>query len=187
MKKLIIFIGAFFVSYINTDAFGAKIAEWQDTRRYISKEEWATPTYNNFVHLITTTLEQRVFDCTAQYVAPNIIVSAGHCVKQNAEYTIDRFDREGIPVKLLDYEYVMNGNVRKDWALFLVENPEFYKEDVFDVKIAKYDTEDILVRNAGWGSTKILDKKDLDRMRQDAAKYTNFREVLDNNYIFVLY
>jgi len=186
MKKLVFFISAFFVLYTNTDAFCApEIAQWKDTRRYIKPEEWSKSPYNKFVLLETITLDQRIFDCTAQYVAPNLILSAGHCVIEGASYRITGYNKKNVPVKLLDY--ICNGNcepatMTKDWALFLIENPQYYQDDDFNVSIVDYGKQNIEVMNAGWGNTRILTPEDLDKIRKDAATYGNFRDVWESNY-----
>jgi len=183
-KRFFIFVGIVYGVLFNMPVF-AKIATWQDTRRYVTNDEWASPKFNNFVHLTAWLQNNYVGNCTAQYVAPNIILSAGHCVHKKAvKYTIDRADKRDIPVDLLGYQLQEGsyGALTLDWALFLIKDSKYYKQDVFSVNVPNYDKDNIPVMNAGWGSTRILTAKDLQDIRADAAKYSNFSEAWDQGY-----
>ena len=61
-----------------------------DTREYV---DWSQPPYNVFVHL-----SAGGHACTAQYVAKNLIVSAGHCTEDRPnKYEAYNYKKQTFP------------------------------------------------------------------------------------------
>ena len=165
-----------------------------DNRYYVTDEMWATEPYKKFVHLISYIVgTDYVNTCTAQYVAPNLILSAGHCVikndkddnvivykarnyksesntgKTNTEFVQQSFFR----VKLLHYEFASVGS--NDWALFLVENPEFYSDSYFNIEVPDETQNFVPVLNVGYGTLRIMKDEEIEKIKkfikQINAKY----------------
>lgn len=145
-----------------------------DERFYIEPYMWEQHPYRNFVLLRQCVLElenqkyfksQKCFSmCSAQYIAPNLILSAAHCVKPYANaYVAENYKGQKEYLKLLDKgQYTEKGGIG-DWAIFLVEHEYFYSDDFFNVKKASSRTK---VLNAGWGTTRILSEQELKTIRE---------------------
>ena len=82
-----------------------------DNRYYVTDEMWAQPPYNSFVRLSAITKRDPdgsywAYGCTAQYVAKNLIVSAGHCTEDKPlEYEVTNYKKQIFPVRLLYTPY----------------------------------------------------------------------------------
>ena len=62
-----------------------------DSRYYVTDEMWAKEPYKNYVlleHVVVglTDEPQRLGVCSAQYISPNLILSAGHCIVSMDEF-----------------------------------------------------------------------------------------------------
>lgn len=76
-----------------------------DNRYYVTNDMWEQSPYNKFVHLKayfynmppenTNASLIGVGNCTGQYVSPNLILSAGHCKKDN----------DYVTYRVLNYKY----------------------------------------------------------------------------------
>ena len=140
-----------------------------DNRYYVTDDMWAKPPYNSFVELAVITKRspdgtEWFYSCTAQYVAKNLIVSAGHCTEDKPiEYEITNYKKQTFPVRLLHTPYGGGIGELGDWAIFLVEDPQYYGDAFFDPVTPTQTTK---VINAGYGYVRVLTNKDISAIRQ---------------------
>ena len=135
--------------------------------------------------------------CTAEYIAPNIILTAQHCVVDNnndivAGRKIKYLDCKGNTVwaSIKSYgdnaiykgEYNKWGNhsVPVDWALLSVDDPKFYSSAMFGLKDVT-GQHDITVDNAGWGAMPILSDKQIQELRQSFTEFVAESRYADFN------
>ena len=139
-----------------------------DNRYYVTDSMWATEPYKKFVHLITyEKIENKYSEngsCTAQYISPNLILSVGHCVEVDGAYVFQNYKNEKFPAMLVETPYDGKKLLGiDDWAVFLVTDPAYYSDTYFTPVVPTQNTN---VINAGWGWVKILNKEQLDKIRQ---------------------
>ncbi len=174
-----------------------------DNRYYVSNEMWATEPYNKYVFLeigfeytykrwerinetdkdlteITEDIFVPIGKCTAQFVAQNLLLSAGHCIftKKNLNdilkqypyenarvaYRGMNYNKEKFDVKLVDTEYTGKAfDTLGDWAVWLVTDSKYYSDTYFDIHVP---TKTVDVINAGWGSLRIFSDAELDAVRR---------------------
>ena len=135
-----------------------------DKREYVN---WAEHPYNKYVDMNG--------HCTAQYVGPDLILTAAHCLNYDEKgnviagqylfinYMGHHFDAEYIGHGQYNpYAYTSN---ERDWALLRIVEAENYTDEWFDIEIP---TEGgvLTVDNIGWGALKILDSTELARLRK---------------------
>jgi len=135
-----------------------------DNRYYVTDEMWATEPYKKFVKL-TTIGESWDAWCSAQYVSPNLILSAGHCTDPEAlRYKVENYKYQNFDVKLIKTYYANHRSIDSvgDWAVWLVTDPEYYSDAYFDILEPVQSAE---VINAGWGWARIIDDKELPLIR----------------------
>lgn len=156
-----------------------------DPREYV---EWGngvcTPPYDRLLYM------ER--GCTAEYIAPNIILTAQHCVvDNNNDIGInERFtflDCKGnrflASVKSYGDNNIYKGSYNRwgehsvpvDWVLLSVDSEQFYSNAIFDLK-DMVGQHDIRVNNAGWGAMPILSDQQIRDLRSsfnDFASETN--------------
>ena len=126
-----------------------------DNRYYVTDEMWAQEPYKKFVLFEMGFKSLGKFypleNCTAQYVAPNLILTARHCIR-TLSYAIHKatnYKKERFNLQLIEYGDKAMG----DWALLLVKNKKYYSDAFFDIATINKQT-DLL--NAGWGWLRIL-------------------------------
>ena len=137
-----------------------------DNREYVN---WNSEPYNKFVRFTNATSS-----CTAQYVAPNIILTAAHCFNSNTNY-ITRSDDKEFELELLRDGWANLTNRTKcsnsnDWAVFLIKDPDGYK-DYFKFDAIKQPHIDTNVISAGFGGLRILLKDEI----------TNINKAINDN------
>ena len=159
-----------------------------DKRYYVTDEMWATNPYNKFVYLQPGMYHMGFFlptgRCSAQYVAPNLILSAGHCAKdpkaKAVNYKKEKFD--------LDLVYSMHSGTEafgeKDWSVWLVKDPKYYSDTYFEPTKISQSTNFI---NAGWGWVRILTDDEINTILDvlhsevgDAANVMNIEQIWNN-------
>ena len=154
-----------------------------DNRFYVDGSLWATEPYKNFVRLETIMINfdsngmisaERKSDCSAQYISKNLILSAGHCVSNTNLYdavafVVINYKGDRIMVSLLESKYAGTDN-GDDWAIFLVDDSQYYSDSFFDVKVPSANTN---VINAGWGAVRILSNAELEKIRQLSQEIKN--------------
>lgn len=147
MKRILVFLSLIFLPNISVALVGSI-----DHREYV---DWSSPEYNKIVHFNTGR-----GTCTAEYIYPDIILTARHCITKvdkydneeqlNKQYTITLHDGRKTQVTLEKYGY---DYYTDDWALLRVKDPSFYREDYYDVPDKTVLT---TVQNAGFGFMRIL-------------------------------
>lgn len=146
-----------------------------DGRYEVTNSMWAQEPYKKFVHLEShvynfggASISDHMQDCSAQYIAKNLILSAGHCVISSYDasdiisYNANNYKGESFSLTLLDSQY-SGTDEGADWALFLVDDSKYYSDSFFNIKTPSANTE---VINAGWGSVRILTDSELEQIRQ---------------------
>ena len=137
-----------------------------DNRYYVTDDMWATPPYNSFVKLTEVVSENLSYGCTGQYIAKNLILSAGHCtLDKPIRFEATNYKKQRFRVRLLETKWNSSKRVRQlgDWAIFLIENPQYYLDTFLDPTIPTQTTE---VINAGYGYVRILGPEDIQVIRQ---------------------
>ncbi len=129
-----------------------------DQREYV---DWTQPPYNNIVYFYPSPSAT----CTAQYVAPDIILTARHCVtgtdtndnnkELGREFQIWTHDNRRTSVKLEKYGTSFQND---DWALLRVTDPEFHRNTFFNT--AK-KTKKTTVTSAGFAGMRILSNDEI--------------------------
>ena len=153
-----------------------------DNRYYVSDSDWAKPPYNSFVKLQEVVGPSNAYVCTGQYIAKNLILSAGHCTEDSPiEFRAINYKKQEFKVKLLETGY--NGIYEVgDWAIFLVEDPQYYGDAFFDSTKPERTTK---VINAGYGYVKVLSERELNTIREvlgetnlTTSKERSFEDIL---------
>ena len=139
MKRWLVFLLAIFMPLV---AMGGGI----DNRYYVTDEMWATEPYNKFVYF-----EAGFGSCSAQYIAPNLILTAGHCayyVAKATNYKKQKFDLQLVYNRHKEEDFGI-----EDWAVYLVKKSKYYSDTFFEPEKITQQT-DLL--HAGWGWVRIL-------------------------------
>ena len=136
-----------------------------DDRVYVN---WSDPEYHKVVVFI-----QPNGYCTGQYVAPNIILTARHCITPDNidSYGIELYDGRATLVSLLSYGSGQMFRSDGDWALLLVSDPKFYSDTYFNV--ARKATPKMTINNTGFGALRILSNAELAQLRQIFSSQRN--------------
>ena len=134
-----------------------------DNRYYVTDEMWSQEPYKKFVYFEVLAKDGKELvpsgHCTAQYVSPNLILSAGHCTDKDSDgYRVRNYKHEEFLVELIETPYDGQIGTLGDWAVWLVTDPKYYSDSYFNLKIP---TKTMDVLNAGWGWDRILDDDDL--------------------------
>ncbi len=162
------FIYSFLVALILPITCFAGIGD-KDERFYVTDEMWATEPYKKFVLLATLVSKDNwVGACTAQYVSPNLILSAGHCVKDGAEYKARNYNQKWFDVELLDKEWSTIGE--NDWAVFLVKDSQNYGDSYFNVSSLNGSENFVPVLHAGYGFLRIIKDDELEKIKKFIKK-----------------
>ena len=136
-----------------------------DDRVYVN---WSDPEYHKVVVFI-----QPNGYCTGQYVAPNIILTARHCITPDNidRYGIELYDGRATLVSLLSYGSGQIFRSDGDWAFLLVSDPKFYSDTYFNV--ARKATPKMTINNTGFGALRILSNAELAQLRQIFSSQRN--------------
>jgi len=133
-----------------------------DNRYYVSDSDWAKPPYNSFVR-VREFIGSEGYTCTGQYIAKNLILSAGHCTEGGpTEFRAINYKKQEFKIKLLETKYKDMHEVG-DWAIFLIEDPQYYGDAFFDPTKPERTTK---VINAGYGYVRILKEEELNTIRE---------------------
>ncbi len=169
-----------FALFICTTAF-AGIGDI-DQRVYV---DWSQPPYNNIVYFYP----KPFVTCTAQYVAPDIILTARHCVVDTRkfdkyvaigqEYEIWTHDNRRTTAKLEKYGRNFKND---DWALLRITDPAFHRSTYFT---ASAKTQYGAITSAGFAGMRILSNEEIriakQVFEQVAAQYslTNYKDTFE--------
>lgn len=161
-----------------------------DNRYYVTNEMWKQSPYNKFVHLKAHVYDMpvderdsqviNVGNCTGQYVSPNLILSAGHCVKSYdwVLYRALNYNDDSVPVELI-YSAYNHDNAYDDlgdWAVWLIKDPKYYNKDYFNTS---EPSKDLDVINAGWGAIRVLKDDEIKKLKSFLQKVGNKIQTAD--------
>ena len=160
-----------------------------DNRYYVTDEMWAQEPYKKFVLLYAGVSYDdagsksfiKIGNCSAQYISPNLILSAGHCIYTEKEfldtmgkynldpndfsrdYQITDYKQNKFFARLVDTEYDGSIVMPGDWAVWLVTDQKYYSDAYFNVK-TPIKTIDVI--NAGWGFVRIISDYEMNNIRK---------------------
>ncbi|MBO5705043.1 MAG: hypothetical protein J6R99_03435, partial [Alphaproteobacteria bacterium] len=163
-----------------------------DNRYYVTDEMWAQEPYKKFVYFEVMAKDGKELvpsgHCSAQYVSPNLILSAGHCTDKDAEgYKVRNYKQEEFLVELIETPYDGKIGTIGDWAVWLVTDPKYYSNSYFNLKTP---TKTIDILNAGWGWVRIINDEELKKIREIFEKVKEIYEtksILDTSYYLDIY
>lgn len=154
-----------------------------DNRFEVTNDMWKQSPYNKFVHLKayfynmppenTNASLIGVGNCTGQYVSPNLILSAGHCKKDNdyVTYRVLNYKYKDVSglVELIHTAYIHDQEYDKpgDWAVWLIKDPKYYNKDYFNTSVPSKDLD---VINAGWGAIRVLKNDEIEKLKSFLQK-----------------
>lgn len=150
-----------------------------DSREYVTQEDWATSPYNNIVRLEIYKPNNRVAVCTAQYVDSDLILTAYHCIssvvhKPQIELDIitatDTFTEQRANIvkkgKWKDGESQSFAVTAQDWALLRLPqgSPAIKENGHFDItnNVKKGAT----AENWGFGGLRVIRDDELEKIKQ---------------------
>lgn len=186
----------FAVLFILPCVANASIGE-KDERVYV---DWSQPPYNKIVLIKGNTyLRQDAFiSCTGQYVAPDIILTARHCLIYQSVHDyysmlgekipIERYDGKQINTVLEKYGYDIND----DWALLRITDGRSFSKDYFDYypKALQKNNNGFPVKNlqmAGFGWLRILTQDEIKKIHQKLIDVNMPAEESAETYLEKLY
>lgn len=197
MRRMLFFL--LFIMFFPTQIFAG--VGGNDNRYYVSDEMWMQDPYKKFVlltpiiyrtglvssvdeegNISTTTQTTKIpfSTCTAQYISPNLILSAGHCVKKQQDetfdYTAQNCKGEEFDIKLVYTQYDLDKKEfprPTDWAVWLIPNKKYYSNSYFNMETPRIENDSIKVINAGWGFVRIISNSELKSMRKIFNKISN--------------
>ena len=133
-----------------------------DNREYVN---WSSAPYNKIVRIT-----RGGGLCTGQYVAPNLILTAGHCLNMSESWSgRGRIGKSDIEIHLADGRSTMGTivdygqNIDYDWGVVLITDSAFYHDGPFDVSGA--NVLNTTVTNAGFGFMRILADNEINVLR----------------------
>lgn len=154
-----------------------------DNRFVVTNEMWKQSPYNKFVHLKayfynmspenTNASLIGVGNCTGQYVSPNLILSAGHCKKDNdyVTYGVLNYKYKDVSglVELIHTAYIHDQEYDKpgDWAVWRITDSKYYNNDYFNTSVP---SENLDVINAGWGAIRVLKNDEIEKLKSFLQK-----------------
>ena len=147
-----------------------------DNRKYVN---WNSDPYNKFV-----LFQNPTGSCTAQYVAPNIILTAAHCLKKTASNSVNNIQRnDGRFFELTLLKDGWSGLTDRtscskpnDWAIFKIEDPDGYSSDFFRFDSINQPNVKRDVISGGFGALRILSREEIEKINQ--AIQANEEELL---------
>ncbi|MCM1294374.1 MAG: S1 family peptidase [Muribaculaceae bacterium] len=143
-----------------------------DKREYVSN--WCDAPYNKIVAFFPPSPGKDSYypipECTGQYVAPNIILTALHCVQAYDSTTFQVSNCKN-PDKRYDVEIISQGTANNigDWALLRIQDPAGYSDEFFEVSPTTPENSDI--NNAGWGNVRRLSDQEITEIRNILKQY----------------
>jgi len=159
-----------------------------DDRYYVTDDMWATEPYKKYLHFEYDNPKLGHGNCTAQYVSPNLILTAGHCFDKDANnFRVTNYNKQTFEIKLIETPFD-NNNIGEigDWSVWLVTEPEYYSDAYFDIIVP---TKTVDAINAGWGRIRIIKDEEMPIIRKvlanakDPINWRQIYEELKNNNI----
>ena len=153
------------------------------------KADWTSDKFSKYVSIGGKDFSQ----CTGQYVAPNLILTAAHCYQGQQVGVIDDVYNPVINkndsfkaklVKLGNYRSGDSGSRKQDYAILLVQDKNnYYTKGAFDIGVLDATQEYESIINAGFGWVRILSNEEVDFLRNilnnelKTVKYMSFSSV----------
>ncbi len=144
-----------------------------DKREYVSN--WCTAPYNKIVAFFPPSLGRNAYypqpTCTAQYVAPDIILTALHCVYYEGNPQTFQISNCKNPSKRWDAKIISTGASTRDadWALLRIQDSAGYSDEYFDV--SPTTPENSIINNAGWGMIRRLSDQEITEIKNILRRY----------------
>ncbi|MCL1892392.1 MAG: trypsin-like serine protease [Alphaproteobacteria bacterium] len=135
-----------------------------DKRQYV---DWSAPEFQKIVKI-----ELLARSCTGQYVSPNIILTAAHCLyyysaQPSRFLEVRNYKGDVFPIRVImaynDFEGMGRKQEDNDWALLLVEDPAYYARNYFN--IARQGRIGA-VQQVGFGALRILSDEEIHKIRK---------------------
>ncbi len=150
-----------------------------DSRVYV---DWSQPPYNKIVYFYPS----QYATCTAQYVAPDIILTARHCVTDNISF--DNYREQGKTFEIWTHddrrtrvqleEYGRN-IATDDWALLRVTDSNFFRDDYFDVADKSGAR---AIETAGFAGLRILSNAEIQQIKEIFVRVIREKKLPAQNY-----
>ncbi|MBR1380395.1 MAG: trypsin-like serine protease, partial [Alphaproteobacteria bacterium] len=111
--------------------------------------------------------------CTGQYVAPDLILTAAHCVTNSSGGINKKFEAQNYRGDIFDLQLAETTNFRNtyddfnDWALLRVTDSKYYSDSFYELDAPN---KAVQVYNAGFGWVRILSNDEIALLRQEYDK-----------------
>lgn len=174
LRKLI-FIALLFVPCVARAYIGS-----YDEREYV---DWSAAPYNKIVLIKGNTFSAYWVSvtCAGQYVAPDIILTARHCLIYSTGYDGNQMVGEKIPIETYDGRETWvvlekyGTSLSDDWALLRVQDVKFFSRDYFDSfpdSLKKNDARfPVPVSIAGFGWLRILTPDEIQKIHKKLSEH----------------
>ena len=132
-----------------------------DRRQYV---DWSAAPYNRVVALADCTTPEctSYYSCTAQYIAPDIIVTALHCIDHGLqEHVLEIELHDGRKSRAVEVVAQGKNTDNADWAVLRVTDEDFYSENFFPVTDAKVGP----ISQVGFGYMRIIGDTELAQIK----------------------
>lgn len=187
----LIFIALLFVPCVARAYIGS-----YDEREYV---DWSAAPYNKIVLIKGNTFSADWVSvtCAGQYVAPDIILTARHCLIYSTGYDGNQMVGEKIPIETYDGRETWvvlekyGTSLSDDWALLRVTDGRFFSRDYFDSfpdSLKKNDARfPVPVSIAGFGWLRILTSDEIEKihkklLEKNMPSYESAENYLDKFY-----
>ena len=167
-----------------------------DKREYV---DWSAAPYNKIVLIKGNTFSADwvLVTCTGQYVAPDIILTARHCLIYGSTYDDYQMIGEKIPIETYDGRETWavlekyGRSLADDWALLRVTDGHFFSKEYFDYfpdSLKKNDASfPVNVQIAGFGWLRILTPDEIEKihkklLEKNMPSYESAENYLDKFY-----
>lgn len=167
-----------------------------DKREYV---DWSAEPYNKIVLIKGNTFlaDWVSVTCTGQYVAPDIILTARHCLIYGSAYDDYQMIGEKIPIETYDGRETWTvlekygRSLADDWALLRVTNGRFFSNEYFNYFPDSLKRNDarfpVDVQIAGFGWLRILTPDEIAKIRKkllekNMPSYESAENYLDKFY-----
>ncbi len=171
----LIFIALLFVPCVARAYIGS-----YDEREYV---DWSAAPYNKIVLIKGNTFSADWVSvtCAGQYVAPDIILTARHCLIYSTGYDGNQMVGEKIPIETYDGRETWvvlekyGTSLSDDWALLRVTDGRFFSRDYFDSfpdSLKKNDARfPVPVSIAGFGWLRILTPDEIQKIHKKLSEH----------------
>ena len=151
-----------------------------DEREYV---DWSAVPYNKIVLIKGNTFSADWVSvtCAGQYVAPDIILTARHCLIYSTGYDGNQMVGEKIPIETYDGRETWvvlekyGTSLSDDWALLRVQDVKFFSRDYFDSfpdSLKKNDARfPVPVSIAGFGWLRILTPDEIQKIHKKLSEH----------------